>query len=109
MNDEQSQTKIYKDIAQIICENGHYFRLDDANVHIDSVKCDSCKGKPSWVNIVDNTNGDFYGVIPLPLLAIYNRDGVYLVPNAEETVILRCKQIVLDGVEKFVLLFEEMD
>ena len=42
------------------------------------------------------------------LLSIYLRDGIYVVPSAEETVVLRCKRIMLDDVEKFVLLFEDM-
>lgn len=55
----------YEGYTQVLCAKGHYFAYD---AYYDSIaypskewKCDICKAKMAWYNLVDLTNGSYEG------------------------------------------------
>jgi hypothetical protein len=56
----------FEGYAQCICANGHYF-TDNADAYNPPHGC-PCKAPTMWENVVDDTNCDSYGKIPLELL-----------------------------------------
>jgi hypothetical protein len=53
----------WEGFAQVICQNGHYCRVD-----ADCDECPICHAELAWINIVDDTNCESAGEIPQDLL-----------------------------------------
>lgn len=72
---------------QQICPNGHYYTCDVYTVG----PCSDCGEGAAWSNLVDETNCDSVGEIPLHLLSKHFeiKPGVFKVPSREETEPLR--------------------
>lgn len=68
---------------QCICPDGHYF---DTPAYMSS-QCDTCGKKAAWVNVVDDTNCDSVGEIPMAVLEEHFGlgNGLFRVPTYEES------------------------
>lgn len=94
----------YKGYVQAICENGH--RYDFEAYESDAV-CPVCKGRPSFENGVDNTNGCSHGhvlseewdrfLLGVETVVTCNlghphvvQHATYRIPTKEELKPLRC-------------------
>lgn len=69
--------------VQCICPNGHYF-TNDAYI---STPCPDCGKRYAWCNVVDDTNCDSVGEIPMDVLSLHFSVGpdLFRVPTQEET------------------------
>lgn len=74
---------------QCICEVGHYYTCDAVGM-MDADTC-QCGAEPAWVNIIDDTNFDAVGEIPLELLTQRFGRGsdLFRIPMEGETDSLR--------------------
>ncbi len=99
----------YETYFQALCENGHYNQLQGRTRAPDSdssPECNICKSKIVWTNIVDDTNGDHWGIIPPDLFKAFLKSSskvetcnlghqhlifheVYNLPTEEERLALR--------------------
>lgn len=55
----------YEGREQHICANGHLFEIDCRFSYDDedTAQCSYCEAKSVWVNHIDDTNGEQYGII----------------------------------------------
>lgn len=54
----------YSGYEQHLCENGHLFHLDSRNFEEEEI-CPVCGAPSAWANMVDDTNGEEWGAIPM--------------------------------------------
>jgi hypothetical protein len=97
----------YEGYFQALCENGHYNQFPELYDSDSSPECcHICKSKIVWTNMVDDTNGDHWGLIPPDLFNAFLQSTskvetcnlghkhvivheVYNLPTEEETLALR--------------------
>lgn len=94
----------YSGWRQIFCKNGHYFEVSSI---CSTIQCDYCGEDAGFINEVDNTNGDEYGIITIEDLkrfiisderkclckdcsTLHMIPNKYRIPTEEEAKYLRC-------------------
>lgn len=72
----------YEGYEQHICENGHYFNVPCTySFEEETAECPECKAPSAWMNMVNDTNCDSYGIIPDNIL----REHFLLSPEETQT------------------------
>lgn len=50
--------------SQLLCKNGHYYTWDAGTMPEEPPLCPHCKAQNAFENMVDQINGNDFGVIP---------------------------------------------
>lgn len=87
----------FEGYLQCICENGHYYESVVISRMEAPESCDECQAGAAWMNIVDDTNCNTYGEIPMELLEKHflkspgseKEEPIFRIPTNEETDSLR--------------------